>query len=109
MLDLTPILHNPKAAVHCTTYEQAEQFVNYMRKHHRQRVFSWNLENWHSYGKDTCYSPYFGHPTKSYMTYCPIDHYVECGFDIIEFDELTKCVMELDTELGGESLDFLLG
>ena len=109
MLDLSLILHNPKAAVHCPTYKQAEQFISYMRKYHRQRVNAWNLENWCRYGKDTCYSPYFEHPVKSHMTYCPIDHYVECGFDIIEFDELTKCVMELDTELGGESLDFLLG
>lgn len=108
MLDLSLILHNPKAAVHCPTYEQAEQFISYMRKHHHQRVNAWNLENWHSYGKDTCYSPYFEHPVKSYMTYCPIEHYVEHGFDIIEFVELTRCVTELDTELSGESLDFLL-
>lgn len=109
MLDLSLILHNPRAAVHCSTYEQAEQFINYMRKHHHKRVSSWNLENWHEYGLDTCYSPYFEHPEKSYMTYCPIEHYKGRGFDIVEFVDLTRCHIELDTELSSESLDFLLG
>ena len=109
MLDLSLIIQNPKAAVHCRTYQQAEQFCGCMERHHKRRTNGFMLKNWERYGEDTCYSPYFNHPVKKNMTYCHIDHYVSNGFVIVEFEDLLHCVAELDYEICGEPIEFLLG
>lgn len=107
-LDFSIILHNRKAAVHCRTYEQARAFCDYMKEHYPQKTHGAFDLNWHRYGGDTCFSPYFPSKTNG-MTYCPIDHYVREGFDIVEFERLQVCADSFETELSSEPIEFLLG
>lgn len=106
MLDLTPIMSNPKAAIHLTTEEQAKQFYYYMVEHYPDKVANWPRGHEWGYKERQCYAPYF--PSDAFMKQSSIDFYQKRGFDIVEFERLIP-VKDLPIEHSDMSIDFMLG
>lgn len=86
MLDLTPILSNSKAVVHCPTRDQAAAFFTHMKEHYPEKVTNWNRGFECIYGNEQCYAPHFSDDRR--MLQCPIGYYQENGYDIVEFADL---------------------
>lgn len=86
MLDLTPILSNSNAAVHCSTRDQAAAFFSHMKEHYPEKVSRWRNGLECVYGNEQCYAPYF--PDDRGMLQCSIGYYQEQGYDIVEFTDL---------------------
>ena len=108
MLDLTPFLNDPKTAVHCSSVEQSNNFIQCMKEFDLRRTGTWTSAHWYDYEERTCYSPNFG-GSRSYMTYCDIDYYKSSGYKIFEYKELCESVVDLTTELSDGLIDELLG
>lgn len=107
-VDLSPLLNDPRTAVHCHSIEQSNEFIQCMRELDLRRTGTWTHSHWHDYEEKTCYSPNFG-SGRSYMTYCDIDHYKSAGYKIFEFKDLCESVVDLTTELSDSPIDELLG
>ena len=86
MLDLTPILNNSKAAVHCSTKDHAAAFFNHMKERYPEKVANWRKGFECFFGDEQCYAPYF--PDDRMMLQCSIGYYREQGYDIVEFTDL---------------------
>lgn len=106
MLDLSPIMNNPKAAVHLPTEAQAKQFFYYMKEHYPEKVTNWSRGPVWDYGERQCYAPYF--PGNDLMRQSSMVSYQVGGFDIIEFDRLIR-VKELPINQSDMDLESMLG
>ena len=106
MLDLTPIMNNPKIAVHLPTEAQAKQFFYYMKEHYPDKVTNWpNGPEW-GYGERQCYAAYF--PGDRLMRQSSVEGYQARGFDIIEFEMLIS-IKDLPIEQSDMDISFMLG
>lgn len=106
MLDLTPIMNNPKVAVHLPTEAQAKQFFYYMKEHYPEKVTNWPRGPQWEYGEMQCYAAYF--PGNDLMRQASMASYEARGFDIVEFDRLIR-VKELPIEQSDMDLCSMLG
>lgn len=106
-LDLTPLLGVGNFAVQVKTEEEAEHFLEYMFRTHRDRCIGWTRHE-HNFGSysTTCYRPNLNMPKGFTMKYCSLEHYEREHFTIIQFEDL---LVQADIEECDKPLSFLFG
>lgn len=98
-------------AVHFHTKNEAELFLNEMKKQFPGRVASWTSATWRydEYYREggVCYCPYFNDRYGS-MTHASRWVYEDKGYSVIEFTDLLWCEDDKEICDSGLPLEFLL-
>lgn len=94
-LDFSQLLDpSSKYAVHCSTREQALHFIREVRRQYPDHA--WSHEHTRFSEKNgVAYSPYLN-IANTRMTYSFVDHYIDMGFVVLEFEDLLPNETEIN-------------
>lgn len=99
-LDVSVLLEPGKMfAVKCKTQEEADIFIEFMKRNYPDKVRSWNGPSdhyWSQYYGRTCYSPCLnGEGARNQLTYYYEEWFNENGYIVVDCESLRTQFMDI--------------
>ena len=112
MLDIEVLLNTPATAVRCSTEEEAQQFISYMKAHHPELCRDWEVDdtrfNYYDDNDGIAYTFYWdiggGDWVKDNMMFGSVHSIIEDGYDVLELYELMETGELAESDQSVESL-----
>lgn len=112
MFNIEILLNTPATAVRCSTEEEAQQFLNYMKAHYPELCENWDADetrfDYYDDNDGIAYTFYWNRGgedwVKDSMMFGSVHSIIEDGYDVLELYELMETKELVESDQSVESL-----